>query len=165
MGLLRKLFGSSKSERSPKSLAQSRPPVPSNAGDQSVFCDWCNSPASFVTGTYFTANEFLTLLQKRLKPHQSVFIVTQVSGISEEALVAALPGQVSLTFTTGWLLCPSCAPQATAILPKPAGNLSGGEPGTMTRERTARDAGTGKMLTLARVMATKAMTGARPFER
>jgi hypothetical protein len=162
MGLLQKLFGSSKSEPS-KTVAQSRPQAQSH-GEQPVYCDCCNSPASFATGTYFTANEFLALLQKGLEPHHSVFMLTAISGISREAFVAALPGQISLTFTTGWLLCPSCAPAATEILPKPAGNLPGGEPGAMTRERTARDAGTGKMLTLARVMATNAMTGARPFD-
>lgn len=159
MGILQKLFGSSKSDAPSKRQTQSRATVQSNIGSQSVYCDHCNQPASFVTGTYFTATEFLTLLRKGLQPHHSVFIVTQLCGISKEALVAALPGQISSTFRTGWLLCPSCAPEATAILPKPAGNLSGGEPGAMTRERTARDAGTGKMLTLARVMATKVMTG------
>ena len=105
------------------------------------------------------------MLQKGLAPHHSVFMLTTISGISREAFVAALPRQISLTFTTGWLLCPSCGPAATEILQKPAGNMPEGEPGSMTRERTARDAGTGKMLTLGRVMATKAMTGARPFER
>ena len=124
MRLLQKLFGSSKSEYS-KPVSQSRPQAQCHVEAQPVYCDCCNSPASFATGTYFTANEFLTLLQKGLEPHHSVFMLTAISGISRGAFVAALPGQISLTLTTGWLLCPSCAPAATEILPKPAGNLPG----------------------------------------
>src|SRR5258708_7016705 len=81
---------SSKRDSPSKRVTQSKATVQSGIGAQSVFCDHCNQQASFVTGTYFTANEFLTLLQKGLQPHQSVFIVTQLSGISKEALVATL---------------------------------------------------------------------------
>jgi hypothetical protein len=154
-----KIFGSSKGSSGAKATAA---PVTQKAmptEQQSVYCDCCNQAASFATGTYYTASEFITLLEKGLEPHQSVFFLTQISGMSREALIAALPGQISLTYTTGWLLCPSCAPQANSITPKRAGNLPGGEPDAKGRERTARDAGTGKMITLARALATKAMTG------
>ena len=157
MGFLKNLFGS-KSEAAPRPEAQSKPPVQSKPDDQSVFCDSCNQPASFATGTYFTASEFLTLLQKGLEPHRQVFTLLRQVGVSTEAFTAALPGEISLTYTTGWLLCPSCAPEANRILPKRAGNLPAGEPDAKGRERTFRDA-SGKMFFMARAMATKALSG------
>ena len=135
------------------------PPVQSKSEEQSVFCDYCNQPASFATGTYFTSSEFLTLLQKGLEPHRQAFTLLSQVGLSTEAFTTALPGEITLTYTTGWLLCPSCAPEANRILPKQAGNLPGGEPDAKGRERTIRDAGTGKMFFMVRAMATKALSG------
>jgi hypothetical protein len=94
-GVLAKAFGSSKSGAVLKPAAQSKSPVQSSAAAPSVFCDGCNQPASFATDTYFTASEFVTLVKKGLKPHQSVFFLTQVSGISREAFIAVLPDQIT----------------------------------------------------------------------
>jgi hypothetical protein len=160
MSLWGKLFGSSTKSSEPTATAPARSSEKSiPVEQQSVFCDCCNNAATFTTGTYYTAGEFLALLQKGLKPHSQVFFLAQVSGISREAFMAALPGEISLTYTSGWLLCPSCAPEANSILSKRAGNLPGGEPDAKRRERTFRDAGTGKIFSLARALATKAMTG------
>jgi hypothetical protein len=162
MSFWEKLFGSSTKSSGPRPI----PTAPARSSEKSipveqhsVFCDCCNEAASFTTGTYYTASEFLTLLQKGLEPHSQVFFLTQVSGISREAFMTALPGEIGLTYTTGWLLCPSCAPEANSIVPKRAGNLPGGEPDAKGRERTFRDAGTGKMFFLARALGTKAMSG------
>src|SRR5579863_3703390 len=109
MSLLDRIFGKKHVAAVPVQRGRPDAPAETTIVKASVYCDCCNQAASFATGTYYTASEFITLLEKGLEPHQSVFFLMQISGMSREALIAALPGQISLTYTTGWLLCPSCA--------------------------------------------------------
>jgi hypothetical protein len=132
------------------------------SNEQAALCDCCNNATSFKAGTYYTGSEFVTLLRKGLEPGQGMINVAMASGISKETLLAALPNEISSNFSTGWLLCPSCAAKARNILAKSAGNLPGGERGGASPETALESlshAGQGKMAAVVGAMGVKVMTG------
>jgi hypothetical protein len=133
-----------------------------SSNEQAALCDCCNNGTSFKAGTYYTASEFVTMLRKGLEPGQGMVNLGRASGISKETLLAALPNEISSNFSTGWLLCPSCAARACKILAKPAGNLPGGERGGATQETALESvsrAGQGKMAAVVGAMGVKVLTG------
>ncbi len=133
-----------------------------SSNEQSVLCDCCNKETSFKAGTYYTASEFVAMLRKGLEPGQGMVNFAMASGIARETLLAALPNEISSNFSTGWLLCPSCAARACKILVKQAGNLPGGERGGKTQQTALESvsrAGQGKMAAVVAAMGVKVMTG------
>jgi hypothetical protein len=130
--------------------------------NEAALCDCCNNETSFTAGTYYTASEFVTLLREGLEPGQGMITLAMVSGIPKGTLMAALPNEISSNFSTGWLLCPSCAARACKILAKTAGNLPGGELGSTTQQTalgSVSRAGLGKMAAIVGAMGVKVMTG------
>jgi hypothetical protein len=133
-----------------------------SSNEQPALCDCCNKETSFQSGTYYTVSEFVAMLRKGLEPGQGMLNLGMASGIPKETMLAALPNEISSSFSTGWLLCPSCAARACKILAKPVGNLPGGERGGATQEtaleRMSR-AGQGKMAAVVGAMGVKVLTG------